>query len=460
MAFGFLNFLDQGLTPQNTFQATVPLDANALNQQISNSQANFGQNQTNEQGLATALTAQMNGTGPNPAAQQLSMANNQATQQAAGLIGSDRGLDPALAAKMAAEGKAQMSQQTQGQMAQAGAQQQLNAQGQLQNLYGTIGNQNLQNVQTSGSLNNQSMLGAQQINAGTSAQNAAANQNTNSGLLGGAASALGLAHGGEVGYDNGGVTDALSNAFVDGNALSVKNPENPQNTNGMSFGNADASTAIANQMLKSAGVASYASGVNSDQLAQGIQNGFMKPSSATPNADKFVGAGYNNNQTYGTGAKIGFETPTAQNPGTASALGNFHFATGGKVPTKLSHFAHIYHPHMLALGGKVDVKVSPGEKYLSPKDAQKVADGKEDPKTHGKTIPGKAPVKGDSPKNDIVPAKAQKGGVVIPRTVMQSKDADQEKAFVADKLKEHGKGRGAVDFKETLKNAISTRKYK
>lgn len=87
----------------------------------------------------------------------------------------------------------------------------------------------------------------------------------------------------------------------------------------------------------------------------------------------------------------------------------------------------------LAKGGrimKIPAMVSPGEKYLKPEQAKKVAQGKASPMS-GRTIPGKAKVKGDSLKNDIVPAKLEEGGVVIPRSVMQSKDpAKQAAKFV------------------------------
>jgi len=50
------------------------------------------------------------------------------------------------------------------------------------------------------------------------------------------------------------------------------------------------------------------------------------------------------------------------------------------------------------------------------------------PKYNGGPINGKAPVPGDSPKNDIVPAMLSPGELVIPRSVLQSKDP--EKAII------------------------------
>lgn len=79
-------------------------------------------------------------------------------------------------------------------------------------------------------------------------------------------------------------------------------------------------------------------------------------------------------------------------------------------------------------GGKVPALVSPGEKYLSPAEAQEVAAGRKSPTKTGETIPGKARVKGDSLKNDTVPRMLEPGGVVVKRSVMKSKDADTNAA--------------------------------
>lgn len=77
---------------------------------------------------------------------------------------------------------------------------------------------------------------------------------------------------------------------------------------------------------------------------------------------------------------------------------------------------------LFASGGKVPAMVSPGEVYLPPKKAQKVAAKGGNPIKEGHKIPGQAKVKGDSYANDTVPAKLEKGGIVIPRSVIQSDD--------------------------------------
>jgi hypothetical protein len=100
-----------------------------------------------------------------------------------------------------------------------------------------------------------------------------------------------------------------------------------------------------------------------------------------------------------------------------------------------------------AEGGKVPALVSPGEKYLSPEQAQDVLKGKENP-MNGKTIPGKAKVKGDSYENDTVPVTLEEGGCVIPRSVLQS-DQPMKNAikFVHAHMKKMAKG-GKVDNKK------------
>lgn len=58
----------------------------------------------------------------------------------------------------------------------------------------------------------------------------------------------------------------------------------------------------------------------------------------------------------------------------------------------------------------------------------------------GRMIPGKAKVKGDSLKNDNVPAILSPGEIIIPRSVAQSKDAPAKAAkFVSAVLANHGK---------------------
>lgn len=86
-----------------------------------------------------------------------------------------------------------------------------------------------------------------------------------------------------------------------------------------------------------------------------------------------------------------------------------------------------------------------------------------DGEAHAKTmepVPGKAKVKGDSLKNDVVPAKLSPGEIIIPRSVMESKDPLKEGTkFLAEALRKSGKkGSEDSDFKSALKRAAGARK--
>lgn len=100
---------------------------------------------------------------------------------------------------------------------------------------------------------------------------------------------------------------------------------------------------------------------------------------------------------------------------------------------------------LFAKGGQVPALVSPGEKVLTPKDVSKVSKGAS-PMAIGKEVPGKAKVGGakNDYANDTVPASLPAGGIVLPRSVTQAKDAPEKaRAFVAAILKKqaHKKGK-------------------
>jgi hypothetical protein len=112
-------------------------------------------------------------------------------------------------------------------------------------------------------------------------------------------------------------------------------------------------------------------------------------------------------------------------------------------------------PSTYARGGKVKAMVSPGEVYVPPEKV--LAARKGNPLKEGVRIPGKAPVPGNSPANDIVPKDLETGGVVIKRTEATSKD--KAKTFMQELAKKKEEGSGAKGFnrvleaKKHLKNA-------
>lgn len=85
------------------------------------------------------------------------------------------------------------------------------------------------------------------------------------------------------------------------------------------------------------------------------------------------------------------------------------------------------HFHMMAKGGNVPAMVSPGEQYLDKGDVQQVKSGA-NPLAVGERIPGKPKHPGNNYANDVVPKDLEAGGIVIPNSIMQSKDAAKKAA--------------------------------
>lgn len=368
---GLTNNVAQGFTPQNTYQASNPLNTTALNTNITNAQGNLGQLNTQQQALAQALQAQANGQGPNPAQNMLNQQTNQNIQQNAGMIASQKGISPALATQLAAQNQGNMSQQAAASGATLGAQQQLAAQSGLSQVYNNMATQNLQNQNSSGQLINQDIGGVNTINSKVAEGNATANQGAASGLLSGLGGA-------------------------GGNALS-----------GGSAGSA------------------LTAGTAAASAYRGGQIGYS-----------------------GGGSILSELAPLAM----------LAASKGGQIPSHLQGMAKIYHPTFMAKGGTVPVKLSPGEGYIDPSKVPAVATGKTNGEKVSQKVPGKAPVKGDSPKNDIVDAKAKPGAMVIPITVMdKGKKAIHD--FVAEELQKKGKKTDMqADFKAALQANIANRR--
>lgn len=121
------------------------------------------------------------------------------------------------------------------------------------------------------------------------------------------------------------------------------------------------------------------------------------------------------------GGAAGGATGAGQGGGAASKFGQVAMAAeGGMVGPKSKIGQHF---HMMAKGGQVPALVSPGEKYLDPQDVKKVEHGV-NPMSVGEKIPGKALVGGakNSYANDVVPKTLEEGGIILPRSVTQSKN--------------------------------------
>jgi hypothetical protein len=204
----------------NTFQAKeATLDESNFADAIRQAQTNALAVNPQQQALADVLRASVAGEGPSVAEAQLKQATDQNVQQTAGLIGSQRGLNPALAARLAAKAGADANQTAAGQGATLRAQEQIAARGQLADVLGGMQTGATSVLGTAGKLQEgqnqtrvQNVLGAQGINAGVAAGNqqaATEAQKTNTGfqsalvggLLSGAGAVLaggGKAEGGEI----------------------------------------------------------------------------------------------------------------------------------------------------------------------------------------------------------------------------------------------------------------------
>lgn len=371
------NQAEQGLGQQQQF-------VNALAGQ------NGLQNQSNvyaqQQALANQLGGMAQGTGPNPAQSQLAQATGANTANQAALMAGQRGAsaNPALIARQAAMQGAQNQQNAAGQAATLGAQQQLGAIGALQNQQQGLGNlatqqvgqqaQGLQNLnqltqteqnQLLGSIGNQNAA-----NSSIAAQNAKSQNQLGGGLMSGLSSALTLLNqGGQVGYADGG---------------QVKD-SGPQSA----FG----------KMMKAgvAGMQAPMAAQDNSVTAEGqaIGQNLVKGAQA-------LGTGISNLLGGGSTPALPEGMPSSQDWANAMGAPSAKMAKGGKVP----------------------VLLSPGEKTLSNNEAKKVADGKASVHKVGQKVPGKAKVKGDSEVNDTVPKKMNAGDMVIPKSVMESPNAE------------------------------------
>lgn len=154
--------------------------------------------------------------------------------------------------------------------------------------------------------------------------------------------------------------------------------------------------------------ANTAAQLGQQQNLLGAQGNYNNTSVSSQSNLNNANAGLANTAMQGTAGLIGGLGAAAITPAQGAAQ-------GGKIePVSFAgkHFA-------MAKGGNVPVILSPGEKYLNPDQAQMIAQDKSKAPqvlSGAKKVPGKAPVKGDSKKNDIFPTKVEVGGVVVPRT--------------------------------------------
>lgn len=128
-------------------------DYNASLQQAINRSQNFQDADYNK--LISALQSQASGSGPSVAQEMLGRSLDKNIGAAASMASSQRGTNPALAARMAMNAQQQAMTDTSGQMAALRAQEMLSAQNQLGGVLGQRGALQNQNLSTLGNLSNQ-----------------------------------------------------------------------------------------------------------------------------------------------------------------------------------------------------------------------------------------------------------------------------------------------------------------
>lgn len=430
-----LNFQARGtniLQPTTEGQATGAYDQSqqALQQQQAFLQALQAQNGIqNQSSVFNQMQGVENGTGPNPAQAMLSQATGNNIASTAALIAGQRGAsaNPALIARQAAMQGANLNQQAAGQGASMQAQQSLAALGQLggmanqqvanqaaatqgynqaaqseqQNLLNAIQGQNNANVSMQGNLNS--------ANAGVS-ESLIPVQNKNIGTLTKALPMVGsmMAHGGEVKKmaDGGDVMPSSSGpqSFVGQHfALFGSAPSSMSSAAGPQIQGAPQPGVVAEPQDSSGGKPSMPGG--------GGQSVGGNPLSGGMPTDLFGGADASGVMAGGPMDAIG--------GGAGAAAG------GAEAGGLMAEAAPLV---MLAnKGGAIPKKPVNGEKLAAK----------------GKEVPGKAKVKGDSLKNDIVDAKLSPGEIVIPRSIAQGPNAPaQAAAFVQAILAKKGIRRG------------------
>lgn len=420
-----LNFRAQGaglMTPVTQQQATDAYNQSqqALQQQQQFVQALQGQNGIqNQSNVYNQLAGVAAGTGPNPAQAMLNQATGANVANQAALMAGQRGAgaNVGLMARQAAQQGGALQQQAAGQGATMQANQSLGALGQMGGLASQqVGQQaaatqglnqaaqsEQQNLLNSIAQRNQAAVGMQsnmnQSNAQIANTAAQGQQGLIGGLLGGVGNVLGslFAEGGEV------PAPQAKPHYADGGTIGAGPSAGPQSAVGkFLFGsapsqdNADSTTAF---------------------------QGMSAPNSAAQSVQK---------GTQGLmGGIAGAISGMGGDSGGVPVQGEMNTMSGGPEMSSGTMMA--------AKGGKVPAKVSPGELYIPPHNVKKVAEGKANPLKAGEKIPGKAKVKGNSYANDTVSKTLEAGGVVVPKSEMETEDPmEHARRFVAAVMAKHG----------------------
>lgn len=467
-----------GLTNTLTPQAT-----NAVNNQNTVAQEELGMTQ---------------GTGPNPALNQLATTTGTNVANEAALLAGQRGssANPGMAARSIATNAGQNLENAAGQAATLESEQQIAAQNNLANL------SNNQIGQTQGAT--QALNTAQQNeqgilqNANSGTNNAAVgmqsninnnNASTNKGLLGGITSGLSSLTGGLL--NKGGevhpklafvhkMTKMGLDHFDDGGKIAEPSPSPAPKKETSPFENFATTPVSPADLAQGVRDIHFADGGSVNPLVNAIVARPMMPSSnynpigqlpgpvvdsGSPSSDLDLGksmkTGYQagkdwsaNRDTAAANAGLGAGQNTFTNDYLAGpaetvatgGLGSNQYAKGGSIwdlhPSEHDKYSANHFSQYFSEGGKskeVKAMVSAHERYLNPEEVEMVKHGA-DPKKLGYKFPGKDKVPGkNSLKNDTIPATLEEGGIVIPLSVEKTNNSDKMRLFTLKSLRATGK---------------------
>lgn len=390
-----------------------------------------------QQALAGQLQDAANGGGPNPALAQLAQTTGQNVASQAALMAGQRGVgaNPALLARQIGQQGAGIQQNAAGQAATLAAQQQIAARQQLQQQQAML--QALAGAQVgqqSGALNDfnraaqseqANVLGAVQgqnnanvanvngqnsANASIAGINAKAQNDMVSGVLNAGGSALMMAKGGQVPQKFADGGQAQPNLGVNINIPTPPMAAGPQHPFSQFLYDSAPKAPGAAEIMPQAPTSVTPSGSSEYQAGQSMGN------AAVGGIKSLIGGS-------GTPMADGMSAPAL---GSQFAGAGYALAKGGQVPG--------YDEGGSVLGSIA--KIAPLLMLLSkggPVNGEQMA-------AQGKEVPGKAKVKGDSPKNDTVDAKLSPGEIVIPRSIAQGPNAAANAAkFVEAVLAKKGR---------------------
>lgn len=449
-----LNFRAQSAplqTPTTDAQAkeAYAQSQDALAKQQQFLQALQGQNGIqNQSDVFNQLQGVANGTGPNPAQAMLNQSTGANVANQAALMAGQRGssANAGLIARQAAQQGGALQQQAAGQGATLQANQSLAA---LNQLGGIAGQQVGQQQQATAGLNQFAQGNQGQILGAIQGQNQAQVANTsqmnqaNAGIAGAAAGMQGQILGGllngagaAAAGANGGMVRMAEGGAIE--APSVNDAKKPKSAVGNFLSGSTGQPGMYQ------GSASFGAG-----LGAGIKSLFGSPA-PVPGAPSPMPTA-NDWSLYARTPEGAVPSPEA-NYSMMKSMPNmvpldpqapsFNERQAAKGPDMGMPDASLYHSESaqplppkgtppFAQGGQVKALLSAGERYLSPQKVEEVkARGNKpgDAIQAGEKIEGTAKVKGDSYANDTIPKTLEEGGIVLPRSVTQSKNAPEEAA--------------------------------